>query len=117
MSVRFPRGDSVAHNALDIAHNRTRSPLPFAALLLVAIAIFVAGSVGAAAVVAPNVIVTNEAAGVQVEGSFARIEAAQSRSATVLQSVGGGAHRVRFVADPGVRGYYRVLLWWPQAGR
>jgi hypothetical protein len=62
------------------------------------------------------VIVTNDAAGVQVEGSFARIEAAQSRSATVLQSVGGGAHRVRFVADPGVRGYYRVLLWWPQAG-
>ena len=75
-----------------------------------------ASSAIAAAVVAPNVIVTNDAAGVQVEGSFARIEAAQSRSATVLQSVGGGAHRVRFVADPGVRGYYRVLLWWPQAG-
>ena len=73
-----------------------------------------ASSAIAAAVVAPNVIVSNEAAGVQVEGSFARIEAAQSRSATVLQSVGGGAHRVRFVADPGVRGYYRVLLWWPQ---
>ena len=64
----------------------------------------------------PNVVVTNDAPGVQVEGSFARIEAAQSRSATVLQSVGGGAHRVRFVADPGYRGYYRVLLWWPQAG-
>ena len=102
----------MAHNVLDVGLNRPRSPLPFAALLLLVIAIFVASSASAvaAAVVAPNVIVTNEAAGVQVEGSFARIEAAQSRSATVLQSVGGGAHRVRFVADPGAVSYTHLTL-------
>jgi len=62
----------------------------------------------------PNLVTAEGFA--QIGAHVARIEAAQSRSATVLQSVGGGAHRVRFVADPGMRGYYRVLLWWPQAG-
>jgi hypothetical protein len=32
----------------------------------------------------------------------------------VLQAVGGGTHRVLFNAAPGVSGYYRMLLWWPQ---
>jgi hypothetical protein len=86
------------------------------AAVLFAFAMAIVGTVHAAeGAAAPNVILTNDATGVRIEGSFVRIEAPRSRSATVLQSIGGGPHSVQFEADPGVRGYYRVLLWWPQA--
>jgi len=105
----------VTYSVIERRCCRARLQRPIAALLF-AFAVTIVGPVQAAeAAGAPNVIVTNDGAGVRVEGSFARIEAAQSRSSTVLQSVGGGPHRVQFEADPGVRGYYRVLLWWPQA--
>jgi len=67
-------------------------------------------------VAGPNLIVTSDAPQVRLDGAFERVEAARARSASVLRAVGGGGHRALIAVDPGVRGYYRVSVWRPQAG-
>ena len=62
----------------------------------------------------PNIIITNDAAGVQPQGAFQQINSRLSRSPQALRSTGTGPHRVSFAAKTETPGYYRVFVWWPQ---
>src|SRR5690348_4624742 len=62
----------------------------------------------------PNVIVTNDAPGVERHGAFKRFASPMSRSQASLRATGTGDHEVVFTTDLPVPGYYRVFAWWPQ---
>ena len=61
----------------------------------------------------PNIIVTNDAPGVERHGSFQGFASQLSRSRSPLRSAGTGNHDVSFRADITVPGYYRAFVWWP----
>jgi hypothetical protein len=64
-----------------------------------------------------NIVLNNDAAGVQLKGEFQPVAGYLAESTSVLQSAGPAPARATFDLRLPQSGYYEVFAWWPQSAK